>query len=208
MVRSDPYEHLYARRGGTLRSSAMRDLMAVTQRPEVISLAGGLPDTKAFPPELLLEITSEVAAEHGPRALQYGPTEGLDELRQAIADLMGEDGMSVGHRELIVTTGGQQAIDLVCRVLLDPGDPIIAEGPTYPGAVPVFSACGADVHQVPVDGDGIRVDLVAATVDRLTAEGRPPKPIYVIPTFQNPGGSTPSSSAAARSSRSRRSATS
>ena len=186
----DPYERLYARRVGTLRSSAMRDLMAVTQRPEVISLAGGLPDTKAFPADLLARITAEVVEEHGPRALQYGPTEGLDELRHAIAGLMAEDGMTVGLRELIVTTGGQQAIDLVCRVLIDPGDAILAEGPTYPGAVPVFSACGADVHQIPVDGEGIRVDLVAAAYDRLAAEGRTPKLLYVIPTFQNPGGST------------------
>jgi 2-aminoadipate transaminase len=188
--RLDPYERLYAHRTGTLRSSAMRDLMAVTSRPEVISLAGGLPDTKAFPADLLAEIVEGVARNDGPRALQYGPTEGLDELRHAIADLMAEDGTLIGAGELIVTTGGQQALDLVCRVLVDPGDPILAEGPTYPGAVPVFCGCGADVHHVPVDADGIRVDLLAEAYERLVATGRPPKFVYVIPTFQNPAGVT------------------
>src|SRR5688572_23855067 len=112
-TRLDPYERLYARRTGTLRSSAMRDLMAVTARPEVISMAGGLPDTKAFPPDLLEELTLGVVTDSGPRALQYGPTEGLDELRHALADLMAESGTEAGPGELIVTTGGQQAIDLL-----------------------------------------------------------------------------------------------
>jgi 2-aminoadipate transaminase len=188
--RLDPYERLYAHRSGALRSSAMRDLMAVTSRPEVISLAGGLPDTRAFPADLLADLTEEVTAHHGPRALQYGPTEGLDELRHAIADLMAEDGTVVGAGELIVTTGGQQALDLVCRVLVDPGDAVLAEGPTYPGAVPVFSACGADVHHVAVDDEGLRLDLAAAAYDTLAAAGRPPKFAYVIPTFQNPSGVT------------------
>ncbi len=102
----DPYQRLYAHRTGSLRSSAMRDLMAITSRPEVISLAGGLPDTKAFPPDLLSELVQDVTTNDGPRALQYGPTEGLDELRHAIADLMAEDGTLVGAGELIVTTGG------------------------------------------------------------------------------------------------------
>jgi 2-aminoadipate transaminase len=189
-TRLDPYERLYARRTGTLRSSAMRDLMAVTARPEVISMAGGLPDTRAFPPDLLEELTHAVVVESGPRALQYGPTEGLDELRHALAELMAEGGTEAGPGELIVTTGGQQAIDLLCRVLIDTGDTILAEGPTYPGAVPSFSACGADVHQVPMDADGLRLDRLADMHERLVAEGRPPKFLYVIPSFQNPAGVT------------------
>jgi 2-aminoadipate transaminase len=186
----DPYQHLYAHRTGSFRSSAMRDLMAITSRPEVISLAGGLPDTKAFPPELLQELVDDITTRDGPRALQYGPTEGLDELRHAIADLMAEDGTLIGAAELIVTTGGQQALDLLCRVLVDPGDAVLAEGPTYPGAVPVFAACGADVRHVAVDDEGIRVDLLADAVERLAQEGRSAKFLYVIPTFQNPAGTT------------------
>ena len=186
----DPYQHLYAHRTGSFRSSAMRDLMAITSRPEVISLAGGLPDTKAFPADLLQELVDDVTANDGPRALQYGPTEGLDELRHAIADLMAEDGTLVGATELIVTTGGQQALDLLCRVLVDPGDAVLAEGPTYPGAVPVFAASGADVHHVAVDAEGIRLDLLADAVERLARDGRSAKFLYVIPTFQNPAGAT------------------
>ena len=174
----DPYQHLYAHRTGSFRSSAMRDLMAITSRPEVISLAGGLPDTRAFPAELLQELVDDVTANDGPRALQYGPTEGLDELRHAIADLMAEDGTLVGAAELIVTTGGQQALDLLCRVLVDPGDAVLAEGPTYPGAVPVFAACGADVHHVAVDAEGIRLDLLADAVERL-ARGRAQREVPV-----------------------------
>lgn len=188
--RLDPYERLYAHRTGTLRSSAMRDLMAVTARPEVISLAGGLPDTKAFPADLLDEMVERVTGRDAAKALQYGPTEGLDEFRHAICDLMAEDGTFIGPAELIVTTGGQQALDLVCRVLVDPGDAVLAEGPTYPGAVPVFSGCGADVHQVPIDDEGIRVDLLADAYERLARDGRTPKFVYVIPTFQNPAGVT------------------
>jgi 2-aminoadipate transaminase len=186
----DPYQHLYAHRTGSFRSSAMRDLMAITSRPEVISLAGGLPDTKAFPADLLQELVDDVTANDGPRALQYGPTEGLDELRHAIADLMAEDGTLVGATELVVTTGGQQALDLLCRVLVDPGDAVLAEGPTYPGAVPVFAASGADVHHVAVDAEGIRLDLLADAVERLARDGRSAKFLYVIPTFQNPAGAT------------------
>jgi 2-aminoadipate transaminase len=188
--RGDRYERLYSRRTGALRSSAMRDLMAVTSRPEVISLAGGLPDTRSFPPDLLAELMASVAVEQGPRALQYGPTEGLHELRHELAERMARAGMRVGASEIIVTTGGQQAIDLVCRVLLDPGDPILAEGPTYPGAVPVFSSLGAQVHHVPMDADGLRLDALEAVHDRLAREGQPPKFLYVIPTFHNPAGVT------------------
>jgi 2-aminoadipate transaminase len=92
--------------------------------------------------------------------------------------------------ELLVTTGGQQVIDLVCKTLLDPGDVVIAEAPTYPGAVPVFSSYQADVVQVEMDGDGMRVDLMEAALDRLDAEGRVPKFIYTVPSFQNPAGVT------------------
>src|SRR3954452_19098834 len=113
----DPYQRLYAHRTGSFRSSAMRDLMAITSRPEVISLAGGLPDTRAFPPDLLAELLARVAADHGARALQYGPTEGPHDLPQVLAEHMDRLGMVVGAGELIVTTGGQQGIDLVCRVL-------------------------------------------------------------------------------------------
>jgi 2-aminoadipate transaminase len=184
------YAGLFARRTQGMKSSAMRDLMAITARPEVISLAGGLPDTTTFPAEDMAAIMARVAADASARALQYGPTEGMDELKECIVRVMAEEGMDVGPDELLVTTGGQQVIDLVCKTLVDPGDVIVAEGPTYPGAVPTFGAYEADVVQIEMDADGMRIDLLEEALDRLEREGRTPKFIYTVPTFQNPAGVT------------------
>ncbi|MBN1530661.1 MAG: PLP-dependent aminotransferase family protein [Thermoleophilaceae bacterium] len=184
------YAGLFAARTKVMKSSAMRDLMAITARPEVISLAGGLPDTSTFPPESFAAATRRIAEESCARALQYGPTEGLDETKACIAEAMAAEGMRVDGEDLIVTTGGQQVIDLVTKALIDPGDVVIAEGPTYPGAVPVFSSYEADVVQIDMDSDGMRVDLLETTLDRLEREGRTPKFVYTVPSFQNPAGVT------------------
>ncbi len=184
------YSGLFASRTKVMKSSAMRDLMAITARPEVISLAGGLPDTSTFPPESFAAATRRIAEESCARALQYGPTEGLDETKTCIVEAMAAEGMRVDADDLIVTTGGQQVIDLVTKVLIDPGDVVIAEGPTYPGAVPVFSSYEADVVQIDMDSEGMRIDLLENTLDRLERDGRRPKFIYTVPTFQNPAGVT------------------
>jgi 2-aminoadipate transaminase len=133
---------------------------------------------------------SGVAAEASAKALQYSPTEGLWSVREAIVEVMAAEGTEVDASEVLVTTGGQQVIDLVCKTLIDPGDVVVAEAPTYPGAVPTFTAYQADVVQVAMDADGMIVEELEATLDRLEAEGRRPKFIYTIPTFQNPGGVT------------------
>ena len=184
------YAGLFARRTQGMKSSAMRDMMAITARPEVISLAGGLPDTSTFPSEDVAALMARVAADASARALQYGPTEGMDELKACIVEVMAAEGMDIGADELLVTTGGQQVIDLVCKTLIDPGDVVVAEGPTYPGAVPTFSAYEADVVQIAMDADGMQVDLLEETLDRLEREGRTPKFIYTVPTFHNPAGVT------------------
>ena len=184
------YAALFASRTKVMNSSAMRDLMAVTTRPEVISLAGGLPDTNTFPADTFAAVTQRIAAESCAKALQYGPTEGLDETKDCIAAVMGAEGMRADPEDMIVTTGGQQVIDLVTKTLIDPGDVVIAEGPTYPGAVPVFSTYQAQVVQVEMDADGMRVDLLEETLDRLDREGRRPKFVYTVPSFQNPAGVT------------------
>jgi 2-aminoadipate transaminase len=173
-----------------MNSSAIRDLMAITERPEVISLAGGLPDTSTFPAELLAKLMSQVAAESAAKALQYGPTEGMADVLRCITEVMAEEGTLVDPDDIIVTTGGQQVIDLVCKTLLDPGDVVVAEAPTYPGAVPSFSAYEADVVQIETDADGLPIDRLEQVLDRLEAEGRRPKFVYCIPNFQNPGGVT------------------
>jgi len=184
------YAGLFAQRTQVMRSSAMRDLMALTERPEVISLAGGLPDTSTFPAETYASLMASVAEEACARALQYGPTEGFAAAAACVAEVMAAEGMAVDEGELLVTTGGQQVIDLVCKTLVDPGDVIVAEAPTYPGAVPTFCSYEADVVQIELDADGMRVDELEETLDRLEREGRRPKFIYTIPSFQNPGGVT------------------
>jgi 2-aminoadipate transaminase len=184
------YAALFASRTQVMTSSAMRDLMAITARPEVISLAGGLPDTSTFPAEDVAALMARVAADSAARALQYGPTEGMDAVKDCIVEVMAEEGMDADPEDLLVTTGGQQVIDLVCKALIDPGDVIVAEGPTYPGAVPTFTTYEADVVQIGMDANGMRVDLLEETLDRLAADGRTPKFIYTVPSFQNPAGVT------------------
>ena len=182
------YSALFATRTGRMRSSVMRDLMAVTDRLDIISLAGGLPDTSLFEPRLFTAAMERIADGATAAALQYGPTDGLQPVKECIVQIMAEEDTRVAADELIVTTGGQQAIDLVCKTLLDPGDVVIAEGPTYPGAVPTFCAYEAQVVQIEMDAAGMQIDLLERTLDQLAAEGRRPKFIYTIPTFQNPAG--------------------
>ncbi|HWC47740.1 MAG TPA: PLP-dependent aminotransferase family protein [Solirubrobacterales bacterium] len=184
------YAGLFAERTTVMRSSAMRDLMAITARPEVISLAGGLPDTSTFPPQSFAAQMTRIAQESAAEALQYGPTEGFEETKDCILEVMGAEGMLPDPDDIIVTTGGQQGIDLVTKTLIDPGDVIICEAPTYPGAVPVFCSYQADVVQVECDEDGMDIDLLESLLGELRAEGRRPKFIYSVPSFQNPAGVT------------------
>jgi len=184
------YEALFAERTRGMKSSAMREMMSLTERPDVISLAGGLPDTTTFEPELYAKLMSKVAAESTARALQYGPTEGMASTVACIAEVMAGEGTLIDPDDVIVTTGGQQVIDLVCKTLIDPGDVIVAEAPTYPGAVPTFSSYQANVVQIEMDGDGMPIDELENVLERLKADGRSPKFIYTIPNFHNPAGVT------------------
>ncbi|MGC9220906.1 MAG: PLP-dependent aminotransferase family protein [Solirubrobacteraceae bacterium] len=184
------YEDLFARRMDGMSSAAMRDLMALTAREDVISFAGGLPDTSGFAPGYFTELMDGVARQAVARALQYGPTEGLLDVREAIARVMAAEGMELDPDLILPTSGGQQALDLITKILVDPGDVIIAEAPTYPGAVPTFGSYEADVIQIAMDNDGMRIDLLREVLGRLDSEGRQPKFIYTIPNFHNPAGVT------------------
>ena len=184
------YASLFAARTKVMRSSAMRDLMALTERDDVISLAGGLPDTSTFPSDSYAALMNTIAAESCARALQYGPTEGFARVKGCIASVMAAEGVQIDPEDVLVTTGGQQVIDLVCKTLVDPGDVVVTEAPTYPGAIPTFCAYQADVVQVTIDRDGMRTDELAATLDELERTGRRPKFIYTVPNFHNPGGVT------------------
>jgi len=191
-VPRDPsrFEDRFAARATGIKSSAMRDLMSLSERPEIISLAGGFPDTESFPAEVYEEVWRAVASDHRASSLQYGPTEGLVELREAICRLMAEDGMIAQPDGVLVTAGGQQAIALAIRTFIDPGDIVIAEGPTYPGAVPTLTTYQARVIHIPLDPHGMSIDLLEEQLDRLAAQGQKPKLIYTIPNFHNPGGVT------------------
>jgi 2-aminoadipate transaminase len=184
------YDARFASRAAGIVSSVMRDLMSLAERPDIISLAGGFPNTDSFEREVFDDVIEVVARDHRAAALQYGPTEGLAELRERIVDVMAQEGALARVEDIMVTSGGQQAIDLSIRTFVNPGDTVLAEGPTYPGAVPCFTTYEARVEHVPMDHDGLRVELVEEALDRLAAEGRPPKLLYTIPSFHNPGGVT------------------
>jgi 2-aminoadipate transaminase len=184
------YAGLFAKRTQVMKSSAMRDLMALTEREDVISLAGGLPDTSTFPADSYASLMNDVAVQSCARALQYGPTEGLSLVKRCVVEVMAAEGIHIDADEVLITTGGQQVIDLVCKTLVDPGDVIVTEAPTYPGAVPTFCSYEADVVQITMDRDGMRIDELAETLDRLDLEGRRPKFIYTVPNFHNPAGVT------------------
>ncbi len=184
------YSNLFAQRTGSMTSSAMRDLMSITARPEVISLAGGLPDTSTFPPESWASLMQGIAADKLASALQYGPTEGLPDARHSAVQVMREEGIEVDPDEILMTTGGQQGLDLVCKILVDPGDVIIAEGPTYPGAITAFNAYEPRVEHVLTDENGMDPEALREKLADLDAEGARIKFLYLIPNFQNPSGVT------------------
>jgi 2-aminoadipate transaminase len=184
------YDARFASRAAGIVSSVMRDLMSLAERPEIISLAGGFPNTESFEREVFDDVMEVVARDHLTAALQYGSTEGLFELRERIVDVMAHERAGARVEDIMITSGGQQAIDLSIRTFVNPGDTVLAEGPTYPGAVPCFTTYEARVEHVPMDDDGLRVDLLNDVLDRLHAEGRPPKLLYTIPNFHNPAGVT------------------
>ncbi|WP_219413579.1 aminotransferase-like domain-containing protein [Pseudonocardia nigra] len=168
-----------------VRGSAIRDLLALTAREDVISLAGGLPATDLLPHERIATATS--AALRDPNSVQYGETAGLRGLREVVAALEAERvGRPVAADDVLVTSGSQQALDLLARAVLDPGDAVVVEDPVYVGALQVFQAAGAAVHGIPMDTDGMDVDALAA---RLAA-GLRPRLVHTVSTFQNPRGAT------------------
>jgi DNA-binding transcriptional MocR family regulator len=167
-------------------SSPVRDILALTEHPEVISFAGGLPAPELFPGELLAEAAAEVAGAHrAARSWQYSSTEGVPELRAALAERSLERGVRVGAEDVLVTTGSQQAISLLGTVLVDPGDAVLVEEPSYLAALQSFAFAGARVVAVPCDENGLDPEALPA----LIAE-HDPKLLYCIPNFQNPTGRT------------------
>ncbi|MEU4214761.1 PLP-dependent aminotransferase family protein [Actinoplanes sp. NPDC026623] len=187
----DDYTGRYARRVRGMTTSEIRALFAVASRPEVVSLAGGSPYIAALPLDAVGDMMGRLASELGTTSLQYGIGQGTVELRERICEVMSLSGIdaSVGASpdDVVVTVGGQQGLDLVARLFLDPGDVVLAEGPTYVGALGVFQAAQAQVRHVAMDADGLIPAALEAAV--IAAAGRA-KFLYTIPTYQNPAGVT------------------
>jgi 2-aminoadipate transaminase len=188
-VRSlDPNLHRYANRTAGMTASEIRALFAVASRPEVISLAGGMPDTTVLDFDAVTQTTADVLRDDGPMALQYGGGQGLASLRERLCAVMAAEGTSTHPDGLVITCGGQQALDLLARLFCDPGDVIVAEGPSYVGALSAFSTYEAEVVHVPMDGDGMVPEAFSETLSALDATGRTAKFLYSVPNHQNPAG--------------------
>ncbi|PKQ21200.1 MAG: PLP-dependent aminotransferase family protein [Actinobacteria bacterium HGW-Actinobacteria-6] len=184
----DRWDGRYAERMSAIRSSAVRDLFAAASRPDIISLSGGMPEVSLVPTEAVARAAAAAIREHGAEALQYGSSEGRVQLRGIFVELMAESGMRLKANDLIVTAGAQQALDLLAKIFIDPGDTIITEGPTYLGALQAFSAYQPNIVCIPMDDGGMRVDLLEEKLRELGPRGA--KFIYTIPNFQNPAGVT------------------
>lgn len=184
----DKWDGRYATRMRDVRSSAVRDLFAAATRPDVISLSGGMPEVSRVPVHEVVASVSAALHEAGTEALQYGSSEGRPGLREVVCELMGEAGVRLRPEDVVITAGAQQALDLLAKVFLDPGDVVVTEGPTYLGALQAFSAYQPRVVCVPMDAEGMRTDVLAEELERLGRGGA--KFIYTIPNFQNPGGVT------------------
>ena len=174
----------YAQRIKSVHSSAIRELLKITQRPEIISFAGGLPAPDVFPVERFREATSKVLETNARVALQYGATEGYEPLREMIARHTSRYGIKAKPENVLITSGSQQALDLIGKLLINPGDRVLVEAPTYLGALQAFNVYGAEYLCVPSDNDGLCTDQL----EEPLRSG--PKFMYVLPNFQNPGGTT------------------
>jgi len=178
------WEHRYAQRTQRMAGSAIRELLKLTDKPDLISFAGGLPAPEVFPVAEIAASSARVLRDHGARALQYGPTEGYLPLRRMIARHTDRYGIQISPDNVLITSGSQQALDLIGKLFINPGDRVLVESPTYLGALQAWNAYGAEYVPVPVDDNG----MVPEALEAAMRSG--PKFIYVLPNFQNPSGVT------------------
>jgi DNA-binding transcriptional MocR family regulator len=173
-----------------MTASEIRALFAVASRPEVVSLAGGMPFVQALPLDALAETAARLVRERGAEVLQYGSGQGDVTLRGQILDVMSEVGINAHPDDVIVTTGSQMALDLVTRVFCDPGDVVLVEAPSYVGALGVFRAYECEIVHVPMDDEGLVPEALEEAIARVRGQGKRVKMIYTIPSFHNPAGVT------------------
>jgi 2-aminoadipate transaminase len=186
--RLDPHLQRYAARTHGMTTSEIRALFSVASRPEVVSLAGGMPNIAALPMDVVSASVAEMLAKRGQVALQYGSGQGDPHLREQICEIVGLQGVHPHPDDVVVTVGSQMALDLVTRIFCDPRDVILAEAPSYVGALGVFRAYQVDVEHVAMDENGLVPEALAQAITALAAQGRTPKFLYTIPSFHNPAG--------------------
>jgi len=184
------FSHLYSRNAREMKASEIRDLLKLTENADIISFAGGLPNPQAFPIENIREIVNKLLDEKGGQILQYGTTEGVTELRKAIADRMNKNGIDITYKNVLITAGSQQALDLISKTFLDADDMVIVGAPTYLGGTNAFRSYGAVMEGVPLDENGMNPELLSAKLHVLQMHGKHPEILYLIPSFQNPAGVT------------------
>ena len=180
----------FAQRASLLQPSEIRALFAVASRPEIVSLAGGMPNLSALPMEMFSDVVQKLVRENGQEALQYGSGQGHPKLREQICDIMALEGIRAHPDDVIVTTGSQQALDLISRIFINPGDVVLVEAPSYVGALGTFQQYEADVVHVEMDSDGMIPDRLREAIAATKANGQHIKFLYLIPNYQNPAGVT------------------
>ena len=178
----------FAHRAAQMKPSEIRSLFAVASRPEIVSLAGGMPNLSAIPMEMMAGIVEKLVREHGQEALQYGSGQGHPKLREQICDVMALEGIRANPDDILVTTGSQQALDLISRIFIDPGDVVLVEAPSYVGALGTFFQYEASVVHVETDEAGLVPQSLREAIKTLRYQGRKIKFLYLIPNYQNPSG--------------------
>lgn len=189
-TRLDAFSDLYAARTRGMKVSAVRALFAVANRPEIVSLAGGMPNIKDLPLTAIGDNLAELVATNGMQVMQYGSGQGEPRIREQICDVMALEGITAHADDVMISAGSQQGLDLVTRVFCNPGDVVLAESPSYVGALGTFLSYEAEVVHVPSDADGIDPVALEETITRLRADGRSIKFLYTIPNYSNPSGIT------------------
>ena len=181
-------ENRFATRAAHMKPSEIRSLFAVASRPEIVSLAGGMPNLSALPMDMMAEVVRDLVATNGTEALQYGSGQGHPLLREQICEVMALEGIRANPDDVIVTTGSQQALDLISRIFIDPGDVVLVEAPSYVGALGTFSQYQAAPVHVETDNDGMVPAALVEAIKSVRASGRKIKFLYLIPNYQNPTG--------------------
>ncbi len=178
----------FAHRAAMMKPSEIRSLFAVASRPDIVSLAGGMPNLSAFPMEMMASVVEKLIRDNGQEALQYGSGQGHPKLREQICDVMALEGIRAHPDDVIVTTGSQQALDLISRIFIDPGDVVLVEAPSYVGALGTFHQYEAKVVHVAMDNNGLIPIALREAITATRATGRKIKFLYLIPNYQNPAG--------------------